>query len=408
MNSSSGIVNEWIYNKLIELGVSESVATVIDGLLIIVFVLTIVFLSNAIVNWGVIRVVQRIVRWTSVKWDDILFDKHVMKSLGRVVTPVTIMLLLPMIDSAFDIERAWISELISRGVSVYIIVTTLLLVNALVRALFELLGQRQGWHGKPIKGLLQTAQVILFIIGVILVVSAIVDKSPAMFLTGLGASAAVVSFIFKDSLMGFMAGIQLSANNMLKVGDWIEMPSRGIDGTVIEVSLTTVKIRNWSNTIQTIPPYMLISEPFDNWQAMRDSGGRRIKRSLNIDTTCVHFVSEGLLERLLHDPATSQFMSGISGNSIEGEPLTNLDLFMRCVKSYIDSHPRVNHTMMVLVRQLQPSEFGVPIEIYCFSADVNWVPYEHLQAELVSHIVALAPLFGLRLYQAPSTLDLRA
>lgn len=408
MNSSSGIVKEWIYNKLIELGVSESVATVIDGLLIIVFVLAIVLLSNAIVNWGVIRVVQRIVRWTSVKWDDILFDKHVMDSLGRVVTPVTIMLLLPMIDSAFDIERAWISELISRGVSVYIIVTTLLLVNALVRALFELLGQRQGWQGKPIKGLLQTAQVILFIIGVILVVSAIVDKSPAMFLTGLGASAAVVSFIFKDSLMGFMAGIQLSANNMLKVGDWIEMPSRGIDGTVIEVSLTTVKIRNWSNTIQTIPPYMLISEPFDNWQAMRDSGGRRIKRSLNIDTTCVHFVSEGLLERLLHDPATSRFMSGISGNSIEGEPLTNLDLFMRCVKSYIDSHPRVNHTMMVLVRQLQPSEFGVPIEIYCFSADVNWVPYEHLQAELVSHIVALAPLFGLRLYQAPSTLDLRA
>lgn len=408
MNSSNGVVKEWIYNKLIELGVSESVATVIDGLLIIVFVLAIVLLSNIIVRWGVIRVVQRIVRWTSVKWDDILFDKHVMKSLGRVVTPVTIMLLLPMIDSAFDIERAWISELISRGVSVYIIVTTLLLVNALVRALFELLGQRQGWQGKPIKGLLQTAQVILFIIGVILVVSAIVDKSPAMFLTGLGASAAVVSFIFKDSLMGFMAGIQLSANNMLKVGDWIEMPSRGIDGTVIEVSLTTVKIRNWSNTIQTIPPYMLISEPFDNWQAMRDSGGRRIKRSLNIDTTCVHFVSEGLLERLLHDPATSQFMSGISGNSIEGEPLTNLDLFMRCVKSYIDSHPRVNHTMMVLVRQLQPSEFGVPIEIYCFSADVNWVPYEHLQAELVSHIVALAPLFGLRLYQAPSTLDLRA
>ena len=408
MNSSNGVVKEWIYNKLIELGVSESVAMVIDGLLIIVFVLAIVLLSNIIVRWGVIRVVQRIVRWTSVKWDDILFDKHVMKSLGRVVTPVTIMLLLPMIDSAFDIERAWISELISRGVSVYIIVTTLLLVNALVRALFELLGQRQGWQGKPIKGLLQTAQVILFIIGVILVVSAIVDKSPAMFLTGLGASAAVVSFIFKDSLMGFMAGIQLSANNMLKVGDWIEMPSRGIDGTVIEVSLTTVKIRNWSNTIQTIPPYMLISEPFDNWQAMRDSGGRRIKRSLNIDTTCVHFVSEGLLERLLHDPATSQFMSGISGNNIEGEPLTNLDLFMRCVKSYIDSHPRVNHTMMVLVRQLQPSEFGVPIEIYCFSADVNWVPYEHLQAELVSHIVALAPLFGLRLYQAPSTLDLRA
>lgn len=407
MMQHSGYLREWFYDKLIEWGVSSGAAQIIDGIAVLIIALLVILLANVIMRWGVIRLIRHMVKWTSVKWDDVLFDERVMSYLGRVVTPITVMMLLPLINSAIQNAPLWISEILSRVVVVWIIITTLLLVNAFARAMFDLLGQRRGWQGKPIKGLLQTVQVVLFIIGVVLVISAVFDKSPVMFLTGLGASAAVVSFIFKDSLMGFMAGIQLSANNMLKVGDWIEMPSRGIDGTVVEVSLTTVKIRGWNNTIQTIPPYMLISEPFDNWQAMRDSGGRRIKRSINIDTTCVHIASDDLLDRLRGNKATEEFMIGLTGKNPEGEPLTNLDLYMRCIKVYLDYHPRVNHTMMVMVRQLQPTEYGVPVEIYCFSQDVNWVPYEQLQAEVISHVVALAPIFGLRLYQAPSTLDLR-
>ena len=407
MMQHSGYLREWFYDKLIEWGVSSGAAQIIDGIAVLIIALLAILLANVIMRWGVIRLIRHLVKWTSVTWDDVLFDERVMSYLGRVVTPITVMLLLPLINSAVPSAPAWVFEMFNRVVVVWIIITTLLLVNAFARAMFDLLGQRRGWQGKPIKGLLQTVQVVLFIIGVVLVISAVFDKSPVMFLTGLGASAAVVSFIFKDSLMGFMAGIQLSANNMLKVGDWIEMPSRGIDGTVVEVSLTTVKIRGWNNTIQTIPPYMLISEPFDNWQAMRDSGGRRIKRSINIDTTCVHIASDDLLDQLRGNKATEEFMIGLTGKNPEGEPLTNLDLYMRCIKAYLDYHPRVNHTMMVMVRQLQPSEYGVPVEIYCFSQDVNWVPYEQLQAEVISHVVALAPIFGLRLYQAPSTLDLR-
>ena len=207
--------------------------------------------------------------------------------------------------------------------------------------------------------------------------------------------------------MGLIAGVQLSVNNMLKVGDWIEMPSRGIDGTVIEVSLTTIKVRSWDNTIQTIAPYLLISEPFANWQAMRDTGGRRVKRSLNIDMTSVQFVDDETLSKLRQHEVISKLLSGIKTESVEGEQLTNLDLYMRIINRYIDLHPRVNHTMIAMVRQLQPNEWGLPIELYFFSADVNWVPYEHLQAEVISRIIALAPHFNLRLYQAPSGQDLK-
>ena len=228
-----------------------------------------------------------------------------------------------------------------------------------------------------------------------------------LLLTGLGASAAVISFIFKDSLMGLIAGIQLSLNNMLKVGDWIEMPSRGIDGIVEEVTLTTIKIRAWNNTLQTIPPYLLISEPFDNWQAMFESGGRRIKRSLKVDISSIAFADDALIERLRTNEVTSKLMEGVATESLEGVRFTNVDLYIRCVNRFIDMHPRVNHNMLSMVRQLQPTEWGLPIEMYFFTSDVKWIPHEHLQTEIVSHVLALAPLFDIRVYQAPTTMDLR-
>jgi miniconductance mechanosensitive channel len=280
-------------------------------------------------------------------------------------------------------------------------------VNTLFKAIFSIMVHRPAWQGKPLDGLLQIVQVIIVLVAGILIVAILIRRSPTGLLTGLGASAAVISFIFKDTLLGLVAGVQLSANNMLKVGDWIEMPSRGIDGTVIEVSLTTIKVRSWDNTIQTIAPYLLISEPFANWQAMRDTGGRRVKRSLNIDMTSVQFVDDETLSKLRQHEVISKLLSGIKTESVEGEQLTNLDLYMRIINRYIDLHPRVNHTMIAMVRQLQPNEWGLPIELYFFSADVNWVPYEHLQAEVISRIIALAPHFNLRLYQAPSGQDLK-
>ena len=373
-------------------------------LIIILFALTV----DAVIRIGVARVLQQIVSRTKATWDDHIFNKDVIKRLCNFVTPTIIYILLPIAFSSTDGSNDGMHLILERGVEVWMVIACIRFVNVLLKVLFDIAEQHPAWQGKPIKGLLQTGQGIVMGIGAILIVSILIDKSPTLLLTGLGASAAVLMLIFKDSILGLVAGVQLAANNMLKVGDWISMPSRGIDGEVEEVSLTTIKVRGWDKTLQTLPPYLLISEPFQNWQAMRSSGGRRIKRSLNVDMTSIRFADEAYIEQLRSNEQSRALIEDIATQSDEGETLTNLDLFMRAVNNYLLNHPRVNPNMTIMVRQLQPSEWGLPIEMYCFSANVNWVPYENLQTEIISYVVAAAPLFGLRMYQAPSGMDLRA
>lgn len=373
-------------------------------LIIILFALVV----DVVIRIGVARVLQQIVSRTKATWDDHIFNKNVIKRLCNFVTPTIIYILLPIAFSSTDGSNDGMHLILERGVEVWMVVACIRFVNVLLKVLFDIAEQHPAWQGKPIKGLLQTGQGIVMGIGAILIVSILIDKSPTLLLTGLGASAAVLMLIFKDSILGLVAGVQLAANNMLKVGDWISMPSRGIDGEVEEVSLTTIKVRGWDKTLQTLPPYLLISEPFQNWQAMRSSGGRRIKRSLNVDMNSIRFADEAYIEQLRSNEQSRALIEDIATQSDEGETLTNLDLFMRAVNNYLLHHPRVNPNMTIMVRQLQPSEWGLPIEVYCFSANVNWVPYENLQTEIISYVVAEAPLFGLRMYQAPSGMDLRS
>lgn len=396
-----------IYERLLKWGLSSHAAEVLDGAIVIIYLLLLLLVINLLFRWGVIRTTNWVVQRTKVEWDNVLFGDKVLKRLCGIVTPLVINLLLPTAISALNISSEWIVSALEKGVEIYVVIAFALFMNTLFKAIFSIMVHRPAWQGKPLDGLLQIVQVILALIAGILIVAILIDRSPAGLLTGLGASAAVISFIFKDTLLGLVAGVQLSANNMLKVGDWIEMPSRGIDGTVIEVSLTTIKVRSWDNTIQTIAPYLLISEPFSNWQAMRDTGGRRIKRSLNIDMSSVQLMDEESLAKLSEDKFITKLLSNIKTMTEEGEMVTNLDLYMRVINRFIDLHPRVNHTMIAMVRQLQPTQWGLPIELYFFSADVNWVPYEHLQAEVISRIIALAPHFGIRLYQAPSGEDFK-
>lgn len=396
-----------VYERLVKWGLSTHAAETLDGVVVIVYLLLLILVINLLFRWGVIRTTNWVVNRTKVEWDNILFGDKVLKRLCGIVTPVVINLLLPIAVSALNISSEWIISALQKSIEIYVVIAFALFINTLFKAIFSIMVHRPAWQGKPLDGLLQIVQVIITLVAGILIIAILIERSPAGLLTGLGASAAVISFIFKDTLLGLVAGVQLSANNMLKVGDWIEMPSRGIDGTVIEVSLTTIKVRSWDNTIQTIAPYLLISEPFSNWQAMRDTGGRRIKRSLNIDMNTVQFMDEEAIAKLSENKFIAKLLSGIKTESAEGEQLTNLDLYMRAINRYIDLHPRVNHTMIAMVRQLQPKEWGLPIELYFFSSDVNWVPYEHLQAEVISRIIALAPHFNLRLYQAPSGLDFK-
>lgn len=396
-----------VYNHLIKWGLSANVAEVLDGAIVLIYLMLLVLVINLVFRWGVIRGTHWVVARTKVEWDNILFDDKVLKRLCGVVTPMVINLMLPLAISALNIGSAWIVSALHKCVEIYVVIAFALFIHRLFKALFAIMVHRPAWQGKPLDGLLQIVQVIIVLITAILIIAILINRSPAGLLAGLGASAAVISFIFKDTLMGLVAGVQLSANNMLKVGDWIEMPSRGIDGMVEEVSLTTVKVRAWNNTVQTIAPYLLVSEPFYNWQAMRDTGGRRVKRSINIDMTSVRLMAGSDIEELKRNEAISKAMTDIKTTTEEGEAVTNLDLYMRVVNRYIDHHPRVNHTMIAMVRQLQPNEWGLPVELYFFTSDVNWVPYEHLQAEVISYIIALAPHFGIRLYQAPSGQDFK-
>ena len=385
--------------------------TTIDKLerwVILLIIILFALIVDMVIRIGVARVLQQIVSRTKATWDDHIFNKDVIKRLCNFVTPTIIYILLPIAFSSTDGSNDGMHLILERGVEIWMVVACIRFVNVLLKVLFDIAEQHPAWQGKPIKGLLQTGQGIVMGIGAILIVSILIDKSPTLLLTGLGASAAVLMLIFKDSILGLVAGVQLAANNMLKVGDWISMPSRGIDGEVEEVSLTTIKVRGWDKTLQTLPPYLLISEPFQNWQAMRSSGGRRIKRSLNVDMNSIRFADEAYIEQLRSNEQSRALIEDIATHSDEGETLTNLDLFMRAVNNYLLHHPRVNPNMTIMVRQLQPSEWGLPIEMYCFSANVNWVPYENLQTEIISYVVAAAPLFGLRMYQAPSGRDLRA
>ena len=385
--------------------------TTIDKLerwVILLIIILFALIVDMVIRIGVARVLQQIVSRTKATWDAHIFNKDVIKRLCNFVTPTIIYILLPIAFSSTDGSNDGMHLILERGVEVWRVVACIRFVNVLLKVLFDIAEQHPAWQGKPIKGLLQTGQGIVMGIGAILIVSILIDKSPTLLLTGLGASAAVLMLIFKDSILGLVAGVQLAANNMLKVGDWISMPSRGIDGEVEEVSLTTIKVRGWDKTLQTLPPYLLISEPFQNWQAMRSSGGRRIKRSLNVDMTSIRFADEAYIEQLRSNEQSRALIEDIATQSDEGDNLTNLDLFMRAVNNYLLHHSRVNPNMTIMVRQLQPSEWGLPIEVYCFSANVNWVPYENLQTEIISYVVAAAPLFGLRMYQAPSGRDVRA
>lgn len=405
-SGSSNTIIEWVNRILCDWGCTGKTADLIDEWILLIMIILLALAIDLVLRHVVLRLARKLVQRTKASWDDMLFEHNVLARMCRIAVPLTLYALLPL---AFPNENHnLLTIVLQRGVEVYIVIAFVRFFNSLIKMVFEIADKRPSLHGRPIKGLMQTGQVILLCVAAILIISIIINKSPVMLLTGIGASAAVLMLIFQNSILGLVAGIQLSANKMLKVGDWISMPKHGVDGTVEEVALTTVKIRAWDNTLQTIPPNLLISEPFDNWQAMFDAGGRRIKRSLNIDMTSIKFADNELIERLAKCEHTQAVVESIEHSSEEGATLTNIDLFVRAMKIYISTHARVNQKMISMVRQLQPTQWGLPIEIYCFSADTRWIYYEGLQAEIIAHVVALAPYFDLKIYQAPSSYDVKA
>jgi miniconductance mechanosensitive channel len=268
----------------------------------------------------------------------------------------------------------------------------------------------------PITGFIQVGKLFVVIVALVLVISSVLDKSPLLLLSGLGAVTAILLLLFRDTILGFVAGIQIAANRMVNTGDWISMPKFEADGEVLQVGLTTVKVQNWDKTITTIPTYALIAEPVKNWRGMSESGGRRIKRSINIDVQSVFFCDEQMIEEFAKiryiktyiQKKKDELQTFNSEQKIEIQDLvnsrrmTNIGTLRAYIQAYLSNHPKLNQDMTLMVRQLPPSELGLPLEIYCFSADKNWVNYEGIQADIFDHLLAILPVFKLRAYQRMS------
>lgn len=401
---------------LIAWGMVPSLAKTLDQFVAFAIVLIIAFAADAVCRRILLKAVAHLVRKTKATWDDIVFDHRVMVHVSRMVAPIIIYIFIPV---AFADTNSATLAFLQRICLIYIIITFLSFINSLLKAVYTVYSEREQLRDRPLKGMLQTVQVILWFVGAIIVVSILINKSPISLLAGLGASAAILMLVFKDSIMGFVSGVQLSANDMLKVGDWIAMPKYGADGTVIEVTLATVKVRNWDNTITTIPPYLLVSDSFQNWRGMKESGGRRVKRSINIDMTSVKFCTPEMLAkyrkiRLLKDYVehTEQVIEEYNvehdiDNSIlvNGRRQTNLGVFRAYLTAYLKSLPDVNQELTCMVRQLQPTDHGIPMELYFFCAIKDWVPYEGVQADVFDHVLAIIPEFGLQVFQSPSGRD---
>ena len=310
-----------------------------------------------------------------------------------------ILLLIPGIAADFVIhsgiiQKKYLHDLFGKLTIVYLIMIGLLVANSLLTAFLEIYSKSEKNRNHPLKALVQGVQVVLFFVGGIVIVGVLIDKSPTALLTGLGASAAVLMLIFKDSILGFVAGVQLTQNNMVRLGDWIQMPDGSANGTVEEITLNTVKVRNWDNTITMIPPYTLVSSPFKNWRGMTESGGRRVDKMIRLDMDSLEIMTPDMTADLKKSvPLMRDYTPS------DGEHPTNSQLYRIYIEKYLRSHPVVAQNLDLIIAQREPSEFGLPIEVYFFLTDKVWNEYEKIQSDIFDHLLSMASEFGLKLYQ---------
>lgn len=356
----------------------------------VVLILLLAWIADIICRHVISPLIRKMVSKTSYTWDDHLFSARVLNDICHLVPALIIYVLVPF---AF-IDKPFLKVFFVKVCDIYIIAVALRLIFSISNSLYTLSNEHEKSRNKPLKGIFQMIKVLAVSIGTILIFSVVLDKSPIDLFVGLGAAATILLLVFKDTIVGLVSGVQLSANDMLRPGDWITMPKYGADGVVFDVTLTTVKVRNWDNTIVTVPPYSLVSDSFQNWRGMFESGGRRIKRSIQIDMMSVRFCSVEELKKYSSMRLVAE--------DDKMDELTNLTMFRRAILQYLREHPRVNHELTTMVRQLQPTPQGIPLELYFFSADKQWVAYETLQADVFDYVLAIIPQYGLNVFQLPS------
>jgi miniconductance mechanosensitive channel len=365
----------------------------------------------------ILRTLSRIIERTHWRWDDALLQRKVLKRIGHFAPAVVIYLLAPLALEGYDSASRFVTQL----VLIYMIVLGLLVLDAALNVIVDVYRSQERTRHVPIRSFIQVIKLVAVFIGIVFIVSIILDKTPLFLLSGLGALTAVLMLVFKDAILGFVAGIQLTANRMVARGDWIEMAKYGADGDVLDVTLTTVKVQNWDKTITTIPTYALISDAFKNWRGMAESGGRRIKRAINIDMNSIRLCDDVLLARLerihlLTDYIRTKREQVAAYNRehsidedclVNGRRLTNVGTYRAYIVAFLRQHPMINQDMTFLVRQLAPTSQGLPLEIYVFSKDKVWANYEAIQADIFDHLLAVTHEFDLHVFQQPAGTDFR-
>lgn len=399
-----------IYNSLLSYGLNETTAKYLYHFIMMLIIVVISVTITLIINKIILRFLAKKIKSNKYKWDDKLLDNKVFQKLSMIIPGVAVY----MGAAAFEENSALISKLST----VYILFIIIIVSKSLLKFADDIYRQFPVSRDRPIKGLLQVIEIILYIIFGIMIVSVLIDKSPVVLISGIGALTAITTLIFKDSIMGFIAGIQLTWNDMLRIDDWIEMPKYGADGDVIEIALTTVKVRNFDKTIVTLPTYALISDSFKNWRGMQETGARRIKRAINIDLTSIKFCTEEMLEKYKSvnflkkyiedkEKELHEYNEKIENTDVHvnGRNMTNVGIFRIYAQNYISNHPKVHKGMTHMVRQLAPTENGLPLEVYVFINDTVWTTYESAQSDIFDHLLAVAEFFDLRIFQNPSSFD---
>lgn len=376
------------------------------------------WLADFVAKRILVKAVRALIQRTDAKWDDVLIEHRVFERLAHVAPAVVLHASAPLLfeDGSSSVE------FVRRFANVWIILATARALDALLNSLVTLGRRTESTKDKPVRSYVQVAKIVLWATALILLVATILDRSPWALLTGLGAMTAILILVFKDSILGFVASIQIAANDMVRVGDWISMDTYGADGDVIDIGLHTVKVQNWDKTVSTIPTPAFMSDSFKNWRGMTESGGRRIKRSLSIDMTSVRFLRAEDLERLGRVELLKNYLGARASEIVEfnekasvdasspanGRCMTNLGTLRAYMAAYLASLPNISTSMTFLVRQLAPTTEGIPIEIYVFSREQRWVQYEALIGDIFDHLLAVLPEFDIRPFQKPSGTDFRS
>lgn len=408
------VMTQWLLGSGLREDLVPIVATAIAGVAVVFVAFVVDFVARRLILRGVKRVVEK----SRMSWDDTFYDRRVFHWIAHLVPAVFVNV---MASAAFGAYPA-VVDVVETVALLYMAVVAMFVVHNTLDATLDIYGTTKMSRRVALKPFVQVVKGLVVFAVVLSGIALLIGKSPAVLLSGLGAFTAVLLLVFRDPILGLAAGIQLQGNNMVRKGDWITVPKFGADGDVVDVSLTTVSVQNWDKTISSIPTYSLLTDTFKNWRGMEDSGGRRIKRALALDMTSIRFVDDALMERMRKvqilrdflDKRAEEIAAFNRENDVDdslpvnGRRMTNVGIFRAYLEHYLKRNPQVHEEMTFLVRQLAPSAQGLPIEIYVFSKDQAWANYEAIQADIFDHVLAVVPLFDLRVFQEPSGADLRA